>query len=48
MSVMYLARLDLVRNSRGKLTSSLETQETTTLRYANHTPYEQRIYDEFI
>ncbi len=48
MSVKYLAGLDLVRNSRGKLTSYLGTTETTTLFYANHPPYERRIYDEFI
>ncbi|MDR2094567.1 MAG: hypothetical protein LBP76_03510 [Treponema sp.] len=48
MSVEYLAKLELVRNSRGKLTSYLDTAETTTLRYADHPPYEQRIYDEYI
>jgi signal transduction histidine kinase len=48
MSVRYLAKLELVRNSRGRLTSYLDTTETTTLRYAEHPPYEQRIYDEFI
>ncbi|MDR1659237.1 MAG: response regulator, partial [Desulfovibrio sp.] len=48
MSVRYLAKLDLVRDSRGKLTSYLNTTATTTLRYANHPRYEQRVYDEFI
>ncbi|MDR1491037.1 MAG: response regulator [Desulfovibrio sp.] len=48
MSVKYLAGLELVRNSRGKLTSYLGTTETTTLRYVDHPPHEQRIYDEFI
>ncbi|MDR1903127.1 MAG: hypothetical protein LBQ88_12720 [Treponema sp.] len=48
MSVEYLAALELVRNSRGKLTSYLDTTEVTTLYYANHPPYEQRIYDEYI
>ncbi|MDR1177910.1 MAG: response regulator [Spirochaetaceae bacterium] len=48
MSVKYLAGLDLVRNSRGRLTSYLDTTSTTTLRYADHPPYEQRVYDEFI
>jgi signal transduction histidine kinase/DNA-binding response OmpR family regulator len=48
MSVKYLAGTELVQNSRGRLTSYLDTTETTTLLYANHPPYEQRIYDEFI
>jgi signal transduction histidine kinase/CheY-like chemotaxis protein len=48
MSVRYLARLELVKNSRGKLTSYLDTTETTTLYYANHPLYERQIYDEFI
>ena len=48
MTVNYLSGLDLVRDSRGKLTSYLNTTETTTLRYENHTEYEKRIYDEFI
>jgi signal transduction histidine kinase/CheY-like chemotaxis protein len=48
MSVKYLKSLDLVRNSRGKLTSYLDTTETTTLLYAYHPPYERLIYDEFI
>jgi signal transduction histidine kinase/DNA-binding response OmpR family regulator len=48
MSVRYLANMPLIRNSRGKLTSYLQTTETTTLLYANHPPYERRIYDEFI
>jgi signal transduction histidine kinase/CheY-like chemotaxis protein len=37
-----------VKNSRSKLTSYLDTTETTTLLYANHPPYEQLVYDEFI
>ena len=48
MSIQYLSGLDLVRNSRGKLTSYLNTTETTTLYYANHPPHERLIYDEFI
>ncbi|MDR0878678.1 MAG: hypothetical protein LBN21_11545, partial [Treponema sp.] len=48
LSAKYLAELDLVRASRGRLTSYLDTAEQTTLWYANHSPYEQRIYDEFI
>ncbi|GHV27734.1 hypothetical protein FACS1894167_03260 [Synergistales bacterium] len=48
MSVKYLADMKLVRNSRGKLTSYLDTTETTTLWYAKHPPYERLIYDEFI
>ena len=48
MSVRYLANLEIVRNSRGKLTSYLDTTETTTLYYANHPLYERQIYDEFI
>ncbi|MDR3363239.1 MAG: response regulator [Desulfovibrio sp.] len=47
-AVRYLAKLDIVRTSRGKLTSYLNTTETTTLRYANHPPHEQRLYDEFM
>jgi signal transduction histidine kinase/DNA-binding response OmpR family regulator len=48
MSIRYLAGLFLVRGSRGKLTSYLDTAGTTLLLYANHPAYEQRIYDEFI
>ena len=48
MSIRYLAGLDLVRTSRGKLTSYLDTTETTTLYYEKHPPHEQKIYDEFI
>jgi signal transduction histidine kinase len=48
MSVKYLAGLEVVRNSRGKLTSYLDTAEITTLYYANHPPQEKLIYDEFI
>ncbi|MDR1274964.1 MAG: response regulator [Candidatus Accumulibacter sp.] len=48
MSVSYLAKLDLVRASRGKLSNYVATTEATTLHYADNTPYERRIYDEFI
>lgn len=48
MTVNYLSGLELIRESRGKLTGYLDTTETTTLRYENHPPHEQRIYDEFI
>jgi signal transduction histidine kinase/CheY-like chemotaxis protein len=48
MSVKYLAGTELVRNSRGKLTSYLDTTEQTTLLYANHPEYERLIYDEFL
>ncbi|MDR3295164.1 MAG: response regulator [Clostridiales Family XIII bacterium] len=46
MSVKYLAGLDLVRNSRGRLSDYLDTDETTYLRYENYTRYEQLVYDE--
>ncbi|MDR1368408.1 MAG: HAMP domain-containing protein, partial [Candidatus Accumulibacter sp.] len=48
MSISYLSELDLVRGSRGKLSSYVGTTDATTLRYSDHTPHEQRIYDEFI
>lgn len=48
MSIKYLGNLELVRTSRGQLTSYVNTTETTVLHYANHLPHEQRIYDEFI
>ncbi|MDR0867059.1 MAG: hypothetical protein LBP75_01105 [Planctomycetota bacterium] len=48
LSVKALSELDLVRNSRGKLTSYLDTTQTTTLLYANQTPYEQKIYHELM
>ena len=48
MSVKYFAALDLIRNSRNKLTSYVDTTSNTVLYYANHTPYEKRIYDEFM
>ena len=48
MNVKYLARLDLLRNSSGKLTSYMDTEETTTLLYENHPAYEQEIYDIFM
>ncbi len=48
MSIKYLADLPLVRGSRGKLSSYLDTTETSTLYYRSYTPHEQRIYDEFI
>jgi Signal transduction histidine kinase len=48
MSVSYLAGIDLVRNSKGELTSYLDTTDTTTLLYLNHPSYERRVYDEFI
>ncbi len=48
MSVRYLAELEAVRTSRGRLTSYLDTKTTTTLLYENHPPHERRIYDEFI
>ncbi|GHS85677.1 methyl-accepting chemotaxis protein [Synergistales bacterium] len=48
MSVKYLADMNIVRDSRGKLTNYLDTKETTTLLYANHPPHERLIYDEFI
>ncbi|MDR2825574.1 MAG: response regulator [Deltaproteobacteria bacterium] len=47
MIVKYLAKMDLVKNSRGKLTDYLGTTKTTTLLYANHTPHEKLIYEEF-
>ena len=48
MSILYLSRLDLIKSSRGQLTSYLETTEDSNLIYANHTNYERLIYDEFI
>jgi len=48
MATEYLADMDLVRNSRGQLTSYLDTQEKTTLLYENHPPHERAIYDEFM
>ncbi len=48
MSIKYLSGLPLVRASRGRLTSYLDTTETSTLYYHSYTPYEQRIYDEFV
>ena len=48
MGVRYLAGTPLIRGSRGKLTSYIHTTETTTLRYADHPPYEKQVYDELI
>ena len=48
VSIRYLASLPDVRNSRGKLTSYLETTGRTVLRYADHPPHERQIYDEFV
>ena len=48
MSVKYLAGLEQVRTSRGRLTSYIDTVSTTTLLYENHPPHERSIYDEFI
>ena len=48
MSVKYLAGTELVRNSRGKLTSYLDTTEQTPLLYANYPEYERFIYNEFL
>ncbi|MDR1589299.1 MAG: response regulator [Oscillospiraceae bacterium] len=48
MNVRYLASLDLIRSSRGKLTSYMDTEEVTTLWYENHPPYEQDVYDVFM
>ena len=48
MSIQYLAGLEVVRNSRGNLSSYLRTDEVRTLLYADHTPHERLIYDEFI
>ena len=48
MSVRYLANLEVVRNSRGRLTSYVDTKATTILLYKNHPPHERLIYDEFI
>ncbi|GHV45095.1 hypothetical protein AGMMS49546_30170 [Spirochaetia bacterium] len=48
MGAEYLAKLDLVQNSRGKLSSYVDTQSPTTLDYPDFTPYEQQLYDEFI
>ncbi len=48
MSIAYLAKLDVVREADGQLTSYVDTTEKTTLLYANHGPYERRVYDEFL
>ncbi len=48
MSIAYLAKLDVVREADGHLTSYVSTTEKTTLLYANHGPYERRVYDEFL
>ncbi len=48
MNVQYLSERELIRDSRGKLTSYLDTTEQTTLWYKNHPPYEQQVYDLFI
>ena len=47
MNVRYLADVELLRNSRGKLTSYLDTTDVTTLLYENHPAHEQAIYDIF-
>ena len=47
MNVRYLADIALIKNSRGELTSYLNTTDVTTLLYKNHPPYEQAIYDVF-
>ena len=48
MSVQYLADLALIQDSYAKLTSYIDTTETTTLWYHNHLPHERLIYNEFI
>ncbi|MDR0881509.1 MAG: hypothetical protein LBP55_03075, partial [Candidatus Adiutrix sp.] len=48
MSTRYLAGLNLVKTSRGQLTSYLETTETTILLHKNQPPHEKLIYDEFV
>jgi len=48
MNARYLGSLRLVRESRGELSSYVDTTATTTLRYDRHTPYEKLIYDEFL
>ena len=47
-TVRYLAETELLKNSRGELTSYLDTEEVTTLWYENHPPYEQALYNEFM
>jgi Signal transduction histidine kinase len=47
MNVRYLADIESLKDSRGKLTSYLDTTEVTTLLYENHPAYEQTIYDVF-
>ena len=48
MSLNYLSAMDLVRYSKGKLSSYIHTSDRTYLFYDNHTPHEQRIYQEFM
>jgi hypothetical protein len=47
LCVRYMAGLEEVRSSRGRLTSYLKTTRTTVLRYAEHPPHEKLVYDEF-
>lgn len=46
-SVLYLAKLDLVRQSRGLLNSYLDTTEPARLYYSGYTFQGKLIYDEF-
>ena len=48
MSLDYLAALPFVRNSFGQLSSFVDTTEKTYLYFRDQTPYEQRLYDEFM
>lgn len=48
MSLRYLAAMDVLRESRGKLTSFVHTTERTYLYFVNKTPHEQLIYREFM
>ena len=48
MATRYLAETELVKTSRGGLTSYVDTTARTTLLYANHPPHEQKLYEEFM
>lgn len=46
-NALYLAGLDLVKQSRGLLNNYADTKSPTVLYYYSYTPQARRIYDEF-
>jgi methyl-accepting chemotaxis protein len=48
MATDYLASTEVIKSSRGLLTSYLDTQDRVTLLYENHPPHEKRVYMEFM